>query len=413
MIFFIWIGSRDKAKIRPSIVTPLNNDAKKLIIAPSYNNSKENKSSLSLLMDLQQECDNLKKEIVKLEVINTFLNEKLSNYKGGDDEKSKEIELIKSILKTRSSKFPPLARALATYEEAKMLSVADYLDHKIHPAARSAEIVRKTVKDARLFIEKFYAAKNLITSYEELFPWLEEYREFDLETFEKDIEDKQKNDDYKNDPVSRYISEFDYLNLSETERNQLALDRYIQSHKSNIQIGRMYERYIGYQYERQGFNVEYFGATEGVEDHGIDLIAKKNADVCIIQCKYWSQNKTIHENHICQLMGTTLKYELDHPEVNSIKSVFITTTICSGMAKSFGEILDVEIKEKILHSYDYPMIKCNVGVNELGGSTKIYHLPIDQLYDRVKIVNPGEFYAKTVKEAEDAGFRRAWRWHGN
>ena len=54
----------------------------------------------------------------------------------------------------------------------------------------------------------------------------------------------------------------------------------------------------------------------------------------------------------------------------------------------------------------YPCIKCNISAD----GTKIYHLPFDQQYDNVKIeTHKGEFYCATVKEAEDAGFRRAFR----
>lgn len=53
----------------------------------------------------------------------------------------------------------------------------------------------------------------------------------------------------------------------------------------------------------------------------------------------------------------------------------------------------------------YPMIKCNVNQGN-----KIYHLPFDQQYDRVKIQHDGEFYVKTVGEAERKGFRRAKRY---
>ncbi len=60
----------------------------------------------------------------------------------------------------------------------------------------------------------------------------------------------------------------------------------------------------------------------------------------------------------------------------------------------------------------YPCIKCNIGRSE-SGETKIYHLPFDQQYDATKIKNRGEFYAMTVKEAEDAGFRRTFKWFGN
>ena len=53
---------------------------------------------------------------------------------------------------------------------------------------------------------------------------------------------------------------------------------------------------------------------------------------------------------------------------------------------------------------EYPMIKCNINNGE-----KIYHLPFDQQYHRAMIKNEGEFYAMTVKEATEKGFRRAMR----
>ena len=44
---------------------------------------------------------------------------------------------------------------------------------------------------------------------------------------------------------------------------------------------------------------------------------------------------------------------------------------------------------------------------------KIYHLPFDQQYDKCSIkLGSGEFYAMTVKEAEEKGFRRAMKWRG-
>jgi hypothetical protein len=42
---------------------------------------------------------------------------------------------------------------------------------------------------------------------------------------------------------------------------------------------------------------------------------------------------------------------------------------------------------------------------------RIYHLPFDQQYDTT-LIEPtrGERYVATVAEAEELGFRRAWRW---
>lgn len=55
----------------------------------------------------------------------------------------------------------------------------------------------------------------------------------------------------------------------------------------------------------------------------------------------------------------------------------------------------------------------NFGVDEYGCRTRIYHLPMDQQYDKVKIKTSEECYAYTVQEAEAKGFRRAYRWYGN
>lgn len=65
------------------------------------------------------------------------------------------------------------------------------------------------------------------------------------------------------------------------------------------------------------------------------------------------------------------------------------------------------IENRLLEKY--PVIKCNISSN----GEKIYHLPFDQQYDRTLIKNNGEFYALTVKEAENKGFRRAFRWTMN
>ena len=59
---------------------------------------------------------------------------------------------------------------------------------------------------------------------------------------------------------------------------------------------------------------------------------------------------------------------------------------------------------------EFPRIKCNINTDQFGKQSKIYHLPMDQQYDKTIIGNKDkEFYAFTVKEAEDAGFRRTFQ----
>jgi hypothetical protein len=71
--------------------------------------------------------------------------------------------------------------------------------------------------------------------------------------------------------------------------------------------------------------------------------------------------------------------------------------------------LSIEYNENVPIG-EFPRIKCNINYNEFGEQTKIYHLPMDQQYDRTIVGNrEGDFYAYSVRDAENAGFRRAFR----
>lgn len=97
---------------------------------------------------------------------------------------------------------------------------------------------------------------------------------------------------------------------------------------------------------------------------GRDLICEKGNEILIVQCKYWSQFKTIHEKHIFQLFGTTFqyKYQLEQENKNKkIKAIFHTSTNLSEMARRFAKELDIEVKENIKLDREYPCIKCNIG----------------------------------------------------
>ena len=82
----------------------------------------------------------------------------------------------------------------------------------------------------------------------------------------------------------------------------------------------------------------------------------------------------------------------------------MATTKLDDHAKEVAKTLGVEVRN-ISFDKKYPIIKCNINAG-----SKIYHLPIDQMYDYTKICKPGECYVSSVKEAEAKGFRRAHRW---
>jgi len=187
-------------------------------------------------------------------------------------------------------------------------------------------------------------------------------------------------------------------------QNQAALDKYLNSNLSIEEVGLLYERQIGYVLESTGFEVEFHGALNGFSDRGCDLIARNGGEIRIIQTKCWSKKKLIGEKHIYQLYGSATHFKLSHKEKDQIFTpVFYSTTAYSKTAIEAAKQLGVEIHTVALDK-SYPMVKCNVSAN----GEKIYHLPFDPYYDKIKIEShKGEFYAQTVADAVAKGFRRA------
>lgn len=361
------------------------------------------------------------KKLEKLEQNVISLNEENKELLNIIENREKSLQ---KIIAEKSNGFPWLAEAIGEFYKYQDFEIARYLEIKKHPAYKKAEAVRAMALENRLLRKQIKIAQNFVTYYEKLFPWINEYVGEDLDDLLEGIAQYEKEgSEEETDPVLKYIPKAEYEKLPASERNQKALDRYISSRKRPYEIGRDYERYIGYLYERDGYKVEYMGIEKGLEDLGRDLVCIKGNEIEIVQCKCWASHKTIHEKHINQLYGTAVKYFIDHnlitkgkksltlfPELISsgqIKAAFITSTKLSETAKKFASALGVKvIEEKPLDKY--PLIKCNIGAN----GARIYHLPFDQQYDKTLIKNQGEFYASTVKEAEDKGFRRAFRWRG-
>ena len=270
----------------------------------------------------------------------------------------------------------------------------------------SIRLIRKEAQDK---INQAKVAEYQLAYLLQLFPSLSELIEYDYSELPKLTEEALSEE---RDNSRDYLSKEEWDRLTVSERNQLALDRYVESRKkTNWQIGRDYEEYIGYTYRKSGYTVDNYGERMGLEDLGRDIIAQIGNKTLIIQCKYWSQKKQIHENHINQLFGTVTSYCIEHDvEGKNVIGVLVTNTSLSETAKKFAERLGIQYQENV-EIGNYPRIKCNLGHDEWGG-TRIYHLPFDQQYDATVISKPGEFYAMTVEEAERAGFRRAFKWFG-
>ncbi|SHJ67433.1 Restriction endonuclease [Arenibacter nanhaiticus] len=408
--------------------------------------SKEYQIIQSINLELSSDLHALKKDIEisiekqkeDIDILTRSYEEKLINQ--NDDfklnlhtaklTKCKELPLrieedLQKIISEKEIGFPWLATAISEYYKNLDNIYASYLERKKRPAFKEAAKIKEVAKEKALFKKEYFIMKYTIKYYESLFPWLSEYVGINSDEL-IEVLHSEKTSEKNEDPVLNYIQRGEYAKLNATERNQKALDRYWSSTKTPWQIGRDYERYIGYLYEKEGYRVQYFGIEKGLEDLGRDLVCTKDNITEVIQCKYWSKNKNIpiRENHINQLFGTTVKHYMDF-SVNKqnnlhyfledyykgkIVGTMVTSTILSDTAIEFSKTLNIKVKQEIELDFEYPCIKCNINPTT---KERIYHLPFDQQYDKTKIdFNSGEFYAKTVREAEQKGFRRAYRWMG-
>ena len=385
----------------------------------------------SELYDLRKQRDTLKKQYqeelqnltVKLKEQHSKIEELNSTIQRNHEEYEKAIEekdrLYGKVKKNSNESVDYIASVMADHLTLQYEISAEYLENKKHPAKKEAERIRELKEKTKAIVEEDKKVQYKYDFLLELFP--------DLELYVDDIESinelsKLNNLDELEENVDRtqyFLTEEEYQGLSETERNQLALDRYRYANKTKWQIGRDYELYIGYLYSKAGWYVDYFGIDKQLEDMGRDLIATKEGITHVIQCKYWAQRKLIHEKHIAQLYGTTVQYRLGRDSQplfdyygENVIPVFATNISLSKTAKAFADYLGVNLLDNY-EMQEFPRIKCNINQDEEESETRIYHLPMDQQYDTTKIEKPGEFFAFTVEEAVNAGFRRAWRWRGN
>jgi hypothetical protein len=297
----------------------------------------------------------------------------------------------------RSAGFPDMASKAAD----AWLATWELEIRRLIPRASSTalEMRRKLSKEIRELKESEAIHRNLVEYYESLFPWIEEFRD---EPALAEIADAEGGSDDGVRPA--WVNEDEWRGLDDTQRSQLALDKYILQHKAKWEIGREYERFCGYLLEKKGWTVEYHGAVRGIDDLGRDLLARKAGRALVVQCKYWAERKEIHEKHVFQTYGTMIALRLDEPETK-VEGWLATSTRLSERANKFAKALEIGVHENFRIG-PFPRIKCNA-------NSMIYHLPFDQKYDQI-VMKPGtkSFYAMTAAEAVSAGYRRAKRWVG-
>ncbi|HKD84705.1 MAG TPA: hypothetical protein VKB58_08155 [Terriglobales bacterium] len=268
--------------------------------------------------ELQELLELIRRQKGALEVSINYLKrtDEAQGFVSFEEQMQRDREALIHIAKERQIGFPWLAKAQDDYFQLQEDGILKFLVHKSRPAIKAADIVHEYSKRRRDAERRARVAEYLLAYYEHVAPFLVDLKE---EVDDPTLEDRIVIEDYSEeeleDTVTGFLTKQEYRRLSVTERNQLALDRFWQRPKSKWLIGRLYERYIGYLYECEGYDVEYRGIFEGLADLGRDLLCKRPGELIIIQCKNWSKFRVIYEKHIFQFFGTVFQYRDENPGV--------------------------------------------------------------------------------------------------
>ncbi|MFY9089231.1 restriction endonuclease [Arcobacter aquimarinus] len=84
----------------------------------------------------------------------------------------------------------------------------------------------------------------------------------------------------------------------------------IDEHKKNINVGSIYESFISKKYVDLGYEVLLNGINKSFDDGGIDIIATKDNNVVLIQCKNWilSNSYKINQKDLRAFIGDCFLY---------------------------------------------------------------------------------------------------------
>lgn len=191
---------------------------------------------------------------------------------------------------------------------------------------------------------------------------------------------------------------------------------------SKREAGDRYERYLGYLYERAGWQVEYYGLTEGVanSNRGIDLICTKGGAIHFVQTKYWSDGvaaKTNINNVIDRIVKNMQNVVEKRRIQGNVQAVLAAKPKLSAEVEAYAAEQGVWLLDN-LPVQPYPLVKCHTGKR---GSKK-YFLPFLQdknpakyeeikqgawePYDLVEMNRAnGDCYVHTIEEAEALGYK--------
>ncbi len=178
---------------------------------------------------------------------------------------------------------------------------------------------------------------------------------------------------------------------------------------AEVEIGRRYERYVGYRYESAGWRVVYHGITKGVADRGRDLVCYNGSQVQVVQCKCWKAEAKIPRDVIENLAHTAEQYRakfhdtnqltLEYPGFKAVRVVPVLISSCgvSWDAWCASKRLNVSLRKPLPFDPHYPKMK-------VIRSASKYYLPEYLRHDKISVsIADGDGYVATEEEARALG----------
>ena len=194
----------------------------------------------------------------------------------------------------------------------------------------------------------------------------------------------------REEPCRTVVAALDTVRLQQNLEDYL---RHRWPNKTPWQVGRDFERYVGFRYEERGYKVTYNGITEHEEDYGVDLFCVSEARVLAVQCKNWKDPVMWRE--VAMIAGASLAAARSAGWLSAIP-VLLTTGPLPTETIQYANRANVVVRRVVPR--EYPVIKCK-------RSSNYFHLPWHSNYDRTKLISDqGDRRVFRVEEAVLDGF---------
>lgn len=161
----------------------------------------------------------------------------------------------------------------------------------------------------------------------------------------------------------RILKEMQFVTIQDKKQNDFIDNELIAAVENNFgkkekeltkkEIGDMYEEFIAEHYRSLGYEVEERGKLLGRADKGIDLIATKDKELLLIQCKNWAVTTKIEKKHLSEFIGDVAVYLEKYQNINYevLRRIYVMSNqSLHGSAKHY-----LRENEKFLECLHIPM----------------------------------------------------------